>query len=243
MKVRSITAGIIVAGVAVAVAVTAQAKVYQIVGAMFDRAVFDAERVGKTVYRTVMQINGGKADVTVVQARDGVEAFGRTLSSAGAAPQARFAGDRSLGLGIVDNGSQSLRLLALAPASPDRALVVAVAQSKQEERDSSASRAAHGIPDVPAYPGGAVTCFMRNADTRTCFETQKVPAASDAAASFYSTALVRNGWSALSPDRTAGGAALRVFAKGRDVCCVLVKASDWSGESVVTLLHKRGAVD
>ena len=232
-------------GAATALAVfvlVVQAKVYQTVGSFFDGAVLNAERLGRAVYSAVMQINGGKADVTVVAAREGVEAIGQSVQSAGPT-SARFEGDGSFGLGIVDGGDKTLRLLALAPSRREGALVVAVAQSKKEEKESRPDQAAHGIPDVPAYPGSTVTCFMRNADTRTSFETQKVPAGPGAAAAFYADAMARNGWAEFSPGRPGNRTGVRLFARGRDICCVSVKASDWSGESVVTLLHKRGAVD
>ena len=35
---------------------------------------------------------------------------------------------------------------------------------------------------------------------------------------------------------------MRVFLRGANVCCVLVKAGLLDGESEVTLLHKQGAV-
>lgn len=240
---RRTTAISICAAAAVAALVfTTQAKVYQTVGSFFDGAVLNAERLGRAVYSAVMQINGGKADVTVVGAREGVEAIGRSVHAAGTT-SARFEGDGSFGLGIVDGGDKTLRFVALAPSHRAGALVVAVAQSKKEEKESRPDQAVHGVPDVPAYPGGTVTCFMRNADTRSSFETQRVPAASGAAASFYAGALARNGWTEFSPGRPGNRTGVRLFAKGRDICCVSVKASDWSGESVVTLLHKRGAVD
>ena len=240
---RGRTFGTIALLVAAGLALTADARVYRSLGFFMGRALFNAELLGKAVYRAAMQINGGNAEVTVVQAREDMAGIRRAVQSAGAGQEARFEGGDSLGFGFVSGGDRSVRLLALTPGGRENTLVVTVDQSKQDEKESEASRATHGIPDVPAYPGGAVTCFMKNADTRTCFETQKVQVGADAAAAFYSDALPRNGWAPVFPRGSRAEAGLQVFVKGADLCCVRIKAADSSGESDVTLLHKRGAVE
>jgi hypothetical protein len=240
-KRRVIGSTIAAAAVLLAGALAARATVYQNVGSVFERARFAAEAAGKVLYRAVMQINGGRANVTVVNAKDGVESLGRQMLAAGGNAEAGFKGDAGFGMGFVKGYGQTLRMLALDPARRGEALVVAVEQSDREAADSRSGRIAHDIPDVPDFPGGTVTCMMRNTDTRTSFETVRAPGSAGAVEAFYAGALARSGWKPVFPAGSPGGTGVQVLGRGADICLVRIKGTESVGESEVTLLHKRGA--
>lgn len=232
----------IAAALLAAGAVAVHAKVFQVVGSVFDRARFAAEAAGKVVYRAVLQINGGKADVTVVSAKDDVEALGRQILAAGANGEAGFKGDAALGLGFVRGWGQTLRMLAFRPGLRDEALVIAVEQSDREAAESSSGRIVHAIPDVPEYPGGTVKSVMRNADTRTSFETLRASDSAGTVEAYYAGAMARNGWTPVFAGKSPGGTGVQVLGRGADICLVWVRGTASFGESDVILLHKRGAI-
>jgi len=220
-------------------ALVLQARVYQTSGAM-GGDLFNPSSLGKQVYRTAMTINGGRADVSVVDCAGG-EASIRTVCGDMPAGSARYVAGESLGLGKAVRDGQVVRLVTLSPGLGSRTLLVTVAQSDSAVRASAVPPLRHQLEDVPVPPDATVLSYMKNDDTRTAMERLSVRMSGEGARRYFEGAMTRAGWARVAG--TAGESGVAFYMKGADVCCVRVVVADSDGESRVTLLHKRGAVE
>lgn len=203
-------------------ALLVQAAVYQTGGSGGGNPL-NPDSFGRCLYRAAMQINGGRAEVSVIACEEGV-----------ASRPAAFKVEQATGDGRI------LRRVTLKPSPDSRPLMVAVAQSVSEAKASQSSGGRHQIDEIPIPSGARVLSFQRNDESRTSLERLTVRMAADGVRGYYDATLARNGWSRLFPESQESG--LIVFVKGAAVCCVGVGAADSYGESRVTLLHKQGAV-
>lgn len=220
-------------------ALVLQARVYQTSGAV-GGDLFNPSSFGRQVYRTVMTINGGRADVSVVDCAGG-DASVRTACNALPPGAARYMVGESLGLGKAVRDGKEVRLLTLSPGPGARMLLVTVTQSDSAARDSATPPLRHQLEDVPVPPDATVLSYMKNADTRTAMERLSVRMPGEGARLYFEGAMARAGWTRVSG--AAGENGMAFYMKGADVCCVRVSVADSDGESRVTLLHKRGAVE
>jgi hypothetical protein len=203
-------------------AIVVQAAVFQ-TGGSTGGDLLNPDSFGRCLYRAAMQINGGRAEVSVIACDEGV------------APRpAAFKIEQAAGDG------RTLRLVTLKPSLASPPLMVAVSQSVGEEQASRSGEGRHQIDEIPIPSGARVLSFQRNDESRTSLERLAVRMSADGVRGYYDAILTRNGWSRLFSESREGG--LMVFVKGATVCCVGVGAADSYGESRVTLLHKRGAV-
>jgi hypothetical protein len=219
-----------------------QARVFRSGGWGPGRTVFMAGEFGKRLYRTVMQINGDQAEVSVVLCREGMEAVGGSVM-AGQGVSARFAASETLGMGEITGMGRQVRLVAIAPDAA-KADVVLVAV-EQTQRGPSASRGLplkHGLLDLPPLPGGQVTAFLKNEDTRVAWETVTTESSPASVASFYEANLKQAGWTPVLPYTPSADGGMLCCVRGGDICCVRVRRTDSDGETQVALLHKQGAL-
>jgi hypothetical protein len=222
-----------------ALAPAAQARVFQRIG---GSTLFRADGFGRRLYAATFQLNGGEAAVAVTAMEGGVAAVGRALA-ASAAPgaTAHFVAGEGAGLGRLEGQGRTAAVLALTPGREDRALVVSVEQSVAERERARHPGLAAGATGIPPLPDSILTCTMRNDDTRTALETRRTAVAPAAAAAYYDATLRGGGWTRLipggSPDR-----GLMVYLKDADVCCVQMGVPGASGECLVTIVRKPGAV-
>jgi len=201
---------------------------------------FTPASFGREIYKAVMEINGGKADVCVVACENGLASVQASLATNRDPTAAWFSGD-SLGLGRVSRDGKTLRLatLSFGPGRPD--LMVTVIQSTSEAIASRPEYARHRLSDIPVPPGAAVLGTMNNTDTRTTVERLVSRMSMETVARFYENAMARNGW--IKMVKSVENTGLLCYIKGADVCCVMVAAQDSNGETGITLLHKQGAVN
>jgi len=181
---------------------------------------FNPTSFGRLVYKTVMEINGAKADVSVVGCDDGLSSVQAALSR----PQ-----------------DPRLRVLALR-ADPERpALLFTVIQSSKEQINSPSRQVRHRLGEVPVPSDGIVHGSLKNADTRTTFEYLTSNMGKADVIHFYELAMAQYGWAKRggSPD----GSSLLFYVKGTDVCVVVVCTQESNGETGITLLHKQGALN
>lgn len=175
---------------------------------------------GRLIYKTVMEINGSKAEVNVVACNEGLDAVRGALAT---------------------HQDPALRLLTLSSGPEKPALLVTVAQPPAEREASRTRKAPRRLADVPVPRDGTVLSTMRSSDTRTTFERIASRMDRDEVIQFFEQAMAGNGWS-----RQVGAGAgngLLIFVKAADICMVLVTAQETNGETAITLLHKQGAVN
>ncbi len=219
-----------------------QARVSRFMGRTSGHSVFAAEEFGKRLYKTLMRINGGQADVSVVSLREGLDDLRRrVLSSQG--DSVRFEAGETLGLGEITGMGKKVRLLALVPGGNPATGVMVVTEQAQAETAAGRSRVLnHELKELPAPSGSRVTGYMKNEDTRVGWETLIAPAQIADVVAYYETALKQAGWTSVMPSRPGAGDGIFFFMRGADICCVQVKRADSDGETRVALLHKQGAL-
>lgn len=181
---------------------------------------FSPATYGRLIYKTVMEINGGKAEVNVVACDEGLGAVRGALTA---------------------HQDPALRLVALSPAPDKPALLVTVAQSAAEREASRERNAQHRLADVPVPPDGIVLGTMRSTDTRTTFERIASRMDRTEVVRFFESGLARHGWSRQCGRGTGNG--FLVYVKAADLCMLLVTDQESNGNTGITLLHKQGAVE
>ena len=175
---------------------------------------------GRLIYKTLMELNGGKAEVSVVACADGPA----LVEAAAAAPR-----------------DPTLQAVALSAGEDKPALLVTVVQSPSEKAASHPSRARHRLGDVPLPSDGVVLGTIKSVDTRTTLERLASRQGAAEVERFFERAMGQAGWSRLV--EAAGGSGFQFYVKGADVCVVLVTTQESNGETGITLLHKQGAVN
>lgn len=203
---------LVVAGLS---ALLVRAAVYQTGGAA-EGDIFNPSSFGRCIYQTVMRINGGRADVSVVSCEGRV-------------------GSRQ-----ATRDGKTMSLLALTPSAESRTLIIAVAQSEREQKASRPDAVRHQIEGIPVPAGATILSYQGNEDTRTSLERVSVRMQADGVRDYYDARMAGSGWARLFPAVRDSG--LQIYTKGADLCCIGVGETDSYGESKVTLLHKRGAV-
>jgi hypothetical protein len=203
-------------------AIVVQAAVFQ-TGGGTGGDLFDPGSFGRCLYRAAMQINGGRAEVSVIAC----EAGGGSLGTAFKVEQ-------------VTRDGRTVRLVTLKPSPDTPPMMVAVSQSVGEAQASRSGEGRHQIEEIPIPSGARVLSFQRNDESRTSLERLAVRMPEAGVRGYYDAILARDGWSRLFPESRESG--LMVFVKGATVCCVGVGAADSYGESRVNLLLMRGAV-
>lgn len=181
---------------------------------------FTPSTYGRLIYKTIMEINGGKADVSVVACDDGLDTMQGALTA---------------------QHDARLRWVSLDTGEGKPGVLVTVVQSPSEKEASQSARARHRIADVPVPSDGIVLGTMRSADTRTTYERLTSRLGRSEVVQFYDQAMIRSGWSKLVAASEEGG--FLFYAKGADLCAVLVTIQESDGETGISLLHKQGAVN
>ena len=217
-----------------------QARVYVSSGAV-GGDLFNPASFGAQLYKTVMTINGGRAEVSVVACEGGLASVRAAFSALNPTHGGHYQTGESLGAGVASEAGKTVRLVTLAPDPEAPVLMVAVSQSDAEARTSRTGGVSHQLDDVPAPPGATILITLKNAESRTTLERLTSRMSRESVTRFYEGAMVQKGWSRTF--RTAARPGLTVYVKGADLCCVRIRESDSDGESAVTLLHKAGAVN
>lgn len=175
---------------------------------------------GRLIYKTIMEINGGKAEVNVVACADGPAVVEVALAA---------------------HRDPTLRVVALSAGDDTPALLVTVVQSPAEKDASRPAQARHGLTDVPVPSDGVVLGTMRSVDTRTTFERLSSRQGVAEVTRFFEREMGQAGWSKLVGADEGSG--FLFYIKGADLCAVLVTPQESNGETGITLLHKQGAVN
>lgn len=216
------------------------AAVYQTIGGAAGD-LFNPASFGRCLYHAVMDVNNGRAEVSVVACEGGVDAIRAAFRTEEQAGTGRFIPGDGLGVGHAVRNGRTVSLVTLSPRTDSGPLLVSVGQSVSERNASRARELHHRLEAVPVPREARVLGYQRNTDTRTSLECLTVPMAGEEVRGYYKAAMARDGWSRVFQSAPAGG--LQIYVKGSDVCCVGIGGGDSYGESNITLLHKQGAVE
>lgn len=200
--------------------------------------VFVPGSFGAEIYKAVMLINGGRAEVGVAVCAEGVAAVRAAFAALGS--RGSYAEGESLGFGSATVGDRSVRLVTLATAPGAPLLMVAVQQPETGVRAVQQAPARHRLEEVPVPPDAAVLSYQKNTDTRTALERVSSRLPREALARYYEGTMAGVGWCRMF--RSAARPGLSAYVRGGDLCWVRIGDTDSNGETRVTLLHKPGAV-
>lgn len=175
---------------------------------------------GRLIYKTLMEINEGQSEVSVVICDDGLAPVEAALTA---------------------YHNPVFSAVAVHTEADKPALLVTVVKSPADQKASLTSRPRHRLVDVPVPADGVVLGTMRSADTRTTFEHLSSRMAKDETLRFFDLGMVQAGW--VKQVGMEKGSGLSVYSKGTDICLILVNTQESNGETGITLLHKQGAVN
>lgn len=198
---------------------------------------------GSRSYTSRITLNGGSGELHVFafQAPPGriarllTEAFGaRGLATDGA----------SLQIGEAEVGALRLRLVLVQPEAAGVTTLFAVAQSAaQYERSLSAPETVLA-PFIP-YPDARPTFTVSDEQSGVALTLAVTGAEPQTVQDYFDRELTTRGWStppvgSATKGLSAAPMALRLYVQADAVCCVGVTRSEQqSGETTITLLHKR----
>lgn len=174
---------------------------------------------GRLIYQTLMEINGGKAEVNVVACTEGPTLLDAALRA---------------------HRDPAIQVVSINVGEDKPPLLVTVVQSPSDRDASRPAQARHGLADVPVPADGVILSTMRSGDTRTTFERLSSRQGVDEVIRFFEERMGQTGWTKWI--NAGEGSGFSFYIKGADVCVVRVVAKESHGETGITLLHKQGAV-
>ena len=216
-----------------------QATVFR--GSRMAGDLFAPDSFGAEIYKAVMQINGGVADVSVAVCEGGVAAVRSAIVATGHGDGSGFSPDMSLGMGSAKVGDRSVKVVTLVPDANFPVMMVSVLQRQTEVSASRPALARHQLADVPIPADANVLSYLKNQDTRTALERVSSRMPRETLARYYEQSMAQQGWS--RSFRVAARPGLSIYLKGADLCWVRIGDTDSNGETRVILLHKAGAVN
>lgn len=198
---------------------------------------------GRLAYRSRVEFNGGEGDLSVIGLDRPLPEAVRELRQAWKT-DALTATDGGLVCGTVQTGGRVLRVVLTDPLGDGHTLAFVVEQTQAEFRDSAQPGAAGPANGLPTYPGSVLTFHSRNLDTGASLDISTTSATPSEVRGVLDAQLVSSGWAPLlvppaSSGASAGGGAMRVYQRDRELCFLLVNDKPGTAGATITLLHKR----
>ncbi len=202
------------------------------------RSVLENTPGWQRVYRSTLRINGGRAQLEVLQCQAPLAAVMARLQNAfpAARPDAAFLRGESGVRGLVVTGDTVTRFLALDLGAPDETVLFALTQSAADYTLSLQPPPAGALESVPAYPGSTATAFLADEETTAQLFLFSAGAPAEDVRSFYAAAFDHAGYRRIA----AGGGLtdLALYQKGPELCCLLIRDAPPQA-CAITVLHKR----
>lgn len=230
------------AAVALLTAVTtAPARVFMRLGPA-ERIIESLREAGGTaVYESDVTINGGHGRLTVTGFAQSAHDVARILSRAAGVNTSALTAGGVLNATLEDGGGV-VRLLAFHLAPQGRTLVVTIAQSASDYRQSQAHPARAPTGAVPPYPDSAPRLAVSDEKIGISLSVSDTTAAPETVHAAMAAQLKRDGWTPALPDSPAERP-LRIYRRRAELCCVHVAPAPGTGGNVITLLHKQQGIE
>lgn len=222
-----------------AVAVSAQARIFRTQGA--TASTWGAEAGGTELYHAPFLVNGSRVNCSVIRSTRDLGELRLSLPAWRGRPAGSAAPGESLAFAEVRRGAGTARLVALSDTRSRGTTIVAV--EKQEPATTTVKSWPVFGEFRAEYPNSLVCGVFRNLDSGTsaCVaETRDTP---EQVLRYYEASLSRQGWVCLpggSPQDGDGG--LQGFAKGDAFVWVLSRKMEYDGVTRITLIHKQVAM-
>ena len=197
------------------------------------------EAEAAVAYRSAIRINGGRASLQVWGwQRDFDTVVARLRGTLFAGQENRLAAGDGLAFGTIRKGGSVVRLL-IADLG-ERCVGFRIEQTEAEFEQSKRPPAEPQLRVAGVYPGSVPVLLAEDEDRETVLEVLRAPADVDTVRTALDASAKANGWAPCMPAARAGGAPpLGLYARGSELCCVTVRASDNDGKCVVSVLHHR----
>ena len=217
---------------------SAPARVFWNLGGGTAQGLLDAgEANWNRAYSAPLRINGGRANLSVWGTQQSIEESVSALRQRAGGP-CYFAISTELAWGIAFKDGQVLRFVI--SAGPDRySHIFQLVQSFDDYRASREAPATAALPNVPEIPEARVSQVLANEETGLTLASAHTALPPAAAQQQVNATLAGAGWHLLMP---AGGQA-GVYVRGRDLVVTSAVSAGRAGETVLTLAHKRRAVE
>ena len=189
------------------------------------------------IYQAPIRFNGVKADLNIYGCAMPLSAVAARLRRAFGDDWDEQQASATFLQGRIRSDVRERRVVAIAPGSWDQTVVFVVHQAPVLARQTSVTPAT----GVPCYPGSRPLWMIENDDTRTTLYLATTPQPPVAVIPAFRNQLASGGWTPLSDDSRAGAAL--GFVKGSDTCWIRCAQSATTGESTITVLHKRGKME
>jgi hypothetical protein len=188
---------------------------------------------GKRIYESTLQINGGKASLSVFSFDKAISQVNDDLKTAIGAD---IPPSGAMGMTTIKKDGNVTRVIVLALDPHATTLVFKIDQT-EEEYTASNKPSQQQIKDVPSFPGSSQSFFAKDENTSTTLSISTANTVPTDVHTFYGATLTAAGWKQLPPTSVAAG--MVIFAKGDSICCLMADRAPGSGECRITLLHKQ----
>ncbi|MCX6993255.1 MAG: hypothetical protein NT011_08965 [Kiritimatiellaeota bacterium] len=229
---------------AVALSLSATAKVFWTRPAARGHAVLETTPDWKTVYTSSVRINDGQGDLTIIGCNEPLGAVMTKLRQAYASCKtlSNFRQNETLGWARLREGGAIVTLLALAPNlamapnTPEQTMLFVLTQTPGNFDKSRGPPTAPCLRDPSPYPGSRVQTYLTSEESQMQLEIYVATARPEAVQQYYESTLLSQAWTRLDP--AGASASLTIYQKGTALCALLVLPSGTGSESTITVLHK-----
>ncbi|MCE9614533.1 MAG: hypothetical protein K8T26_09670 [Lentisphaerae bacterium] len=222
------------------IAVTTHARVFSRWNSRGDTAATFAALGGHLIFESRITLNGGSGDLQVFDLDRALTDLTPDLRRLMAA-DALGDGAGGLACATLQDDAQVLRLVLTQPDPFGHTVAFVLRQSPAEFARSSDTASVPSPAGLPRHPGATPRFYAEDQNTKTRFSLADAATPADDLRAYYAGQLAGSGWQPLTPPPGPGVAStgLQVFAKGEELCFVLVAESPATGGATITLLHKR----
>ena len=200
---------------------------------------------GKVAYEAPVTINGGKGALVVLGFDRQPQEVARILERTFKLDSLTFGGG-SMGFASAASEGVAVRFLFVQSSEVSKTLLFKIEQTAEEFKRSAAPPARHLLEAVPACPQSEPAFFLQDEEAGMSLAVATTRTSPASVMNFYRSQLPRLGWTpALAPRSGApqppavNDSPLQVFVRGPEMCTVFVESSGDTGETRITLLHKR----
>ncbi|MBM4148720.1 MAG: hypothetical protein FJ224_06720 [Lentisphaerae bacterium] len=198
---------------------------------------------GTSVYSGAMSINGAPGELTVFACPADISGLARRMNEA-VGSGALVPSGAAMAAGAAESGGRHYRFIAIRLTARHESILFCVEQTRSAFEESGKPPEKHLLTALPAYPGSSPSFFAEQKDRRTSLSVSVTPDAPGAVRSYYADRLEAAGWKPAFPATgDAGGAGMTVYLRGEEVCCCMAETSPDTGETRITLLHKRRSMN
>ena len=203
-----------------------------------------SSRSASTAYTGEMEINGGRATVSVLSFQATLQAVMQGLRLDFPNPQgALYMSGQRMATVVIQHNNRVYRYLAITPTSPGHTLLFRVEQSLGDYNKSRHNPTRSLLTEVPSPPGAKPTFHMKDKKTSLSLEVSSSTMYPADIHQHLSDQFNADGWTPLIPiERMRNTPGLMIYFRGKELSMVSASMDPATRQSTITMLHKRPAL-